>query len=69
MKFVKAVEPRLFPQTVAATQKAGLRAWFAVQEEPVWLPSFAVEQQLLLPQLDQDDLFAQWLGRVYELAG
>jgi len=69
LAFVRGVQPRLFPNTVAADQKAGLRAWFAVQEEPVWVPSHAIAHQMLLPQLDRQDAFVQWLERVYALAG
>jgi hypothetical protein len=61
-QFVASAEPRLFPDTDAAQQKATLRAWFAVQEEPIWLPSFAVGQSLLLPELSAEAPFVQWLS-------
>jgi hypothetical protein len=59
--FVDSVTPRLFPKTEAATQKATLRAWFAVQKEPSWVPSHAIASGMLLPQLDANEPFLQWL--------
>ena len=67
--FIERVEPRLFPDTEAALQKATLRAWFAVQEEPIWLPSFAVEHLLLLPKLEENDAFVAWLRELDAVAG
>ena len=67
-RFVDFVEPRLFPDTEAARQKATLRAWFAVQEEAIWLPSFAVGDRLLLPKLEEDDAFVGWLRELERIA-
>ncbi len=67
-RFVDFVEPRLFPDTEAARQKATLRAWFAVQEEAIWLPSFAVGDRLLLPRLEEDDAFVGWLRELEHIA-
>ena len=67
--FIERVEPRQFPDTEAALQKATLRAWFAVQEEPIWLPSFAVEHLFLLPKLEENDAFVAWLRKLDAVAG
>ncbi len=67
-RFVDFVEPRLFPDTEAARQKATLRAWFAVQEEALWRPSFAVGDRLLLPRLEEDDAFVGWLRELEHIA-
>ena len=67
-RFVDFVEPRLFPDTEAARQKATLRAWFAVQEEAIWLPSFAVGMRILLPKLEEDDAFIDWLRELVSIA-
>lgn len=61
-QFVQSVEPRLFPRTTAADQKATLRAWFAVQKDPVWVPSHAVASGMLLPDINQETAFIKWLA-------
>jgi len=60
-KFVETVPNPGFPNKVAARQKATLRAWTAIQAEPIWVPSFAVKEALLLPQLDAEYPLVRWL--------
>lgn len=60
--FVESVKPQLFPHTEAAKQKATLRTWFAVQKEPVWVPSHAISSGMLLPELSASEPFLKWLA-------
>lgn len=66
-RFVSGVEPRLFPQTRNATDKAALHAWLAIQEEPFRSVGFAIERRLLLRGLRPEDPFAAWLHRIVDL--
>lgn len=65
--FVRNVPERLFAAGQAAEQKATLRAWMAIQEEPLWLPRFAVQEAFLLPELDIDYPLVRWLIALKQL--
>jgi hypothetical protein len=67
LEFARDIEPRKFPNTTAATQKAGVAVWLAVQEEPIRMASEAVRRTLLLPEIDETDAFVGWLRRIQSL--
>jgi hypothetical protein len=65
--FVESAKPRKFPSTVAAKDKATLRAWMAVQEKAQWVPSAAIEFRKLFPEEKTAKPFLDWLEQLTKL--
>ncbi|MDX2270148.1 MAG: DUF3226 domain-containing protein [Bryobacter sp.] len=51
----------------AIRQKSTLRVWFAVQDDPIWVPSFAIKHAQILPALSPEDPFIKWLSSLPSL--